>query len=46
MGFIIGNRDVFWPDLKVPFEILASMYSFCFFVPAISRGVQEVAHIR
>ena len=21
MGFIIGNRDMFWPDLKVPFEI-------------------------
>jgi hypothetical protein len=21
MSFIIGNRDLFWPDLKVPFEI-------------------------
>lgn len=21
MSFIIGNRDMFWPDLKVPFEI-------------------------
>ncbi len=26
MSFIIGNRDMFWPDLKVPFEIPESTF--------------------
>ena len=26
MSFIIGNRDMFWPDLKMPFEILESTF--------------------